>query len=192
MTPGTHPILFSGEMVRAILAGRKTQTRRPVKLAPPWEIDERDGAPWPRNWQWSQGDARSEWMRSPYRVGDRLYVRESYAPHYHGPGRHGYAADWTERAADTVPRPRWTPSIHMRKAAARIWLEVVGVRVERVRDISCADSLAEGMTTPRGGCIDGLHARAEFGRLWIDIYGADSWGLGYCWVYDFRRVEVAP
>ena len=169
------PILFNGQMVRAILDGRKTQTRRP-----------RMGGEPPR-----------------YQVGDRLYVRESYAPHYHGPGRHGYAADWTERAADTVPRPRWTPSIHMPRAAARIWLEVVGVRAERVGDITLADCIAEGVESlveagqpdvgrnPADRTYEQI-VRGRFRRIWIDIYGEQSWGLGYCWVYAFRRIEVTP
>ena len=159
------PSLFNGEMVRAILDDRKTQTRRP-----------RMGGEPPR-----------------YQVGDRLYVRESYAPHYHGPGRHGYAADWTERAADVVPRPKWTPSIHMPKAAARIWLEVVSVRAEEVLDISEADALAEGIQ-PQDGIVARCMtpAAAAFRSVWIDIYGEQSWRLGYCWVYTFRRIEVTP
>ena len=178
--PKELPILFNGEMVRAILADRKTQTRRP-----------RIGGEPPR-----------------YQVGDRLYVRErmrvldTRSDIYGRPGDRKcdvrYEADGFEC---TVPQPARLITVQPGhcaangcwREAARIWLEVVGVRAECVSAITEADALAEGIQ-PQDGIVARCMtpAAAAFRSVWIDIYGAESWELGYCWVYTFRRIEVSP
>lgn len=142
-----HPILFSGPLVRAILKGEKTQTRRVMKPQP-------EPRPDAAGWWWpcasvqsmvSLGDDSLPYL-SPYGgPTHRLYVRESYCPRYFDGGRHAYRADWDGSASDVVTEPKWTPSIYMPKAAARIWLEVTEVRVERLQDITEEDARAEGM-----------------------------------------------
>jgi len=161
-----RPILFSGPMVRAILAGRKTQTRRLVKL-PGYTIDERDdGTPWPWRMSWAHGDPEgSEWGACPYgRPGDRLWVRETWrAWATVGAGsevRVTWRADDAYRdqhmpgewsVPKSVARGAWGPSILMPRWASRLTLDVVRVRVERLQDISEADVAAEGIT-PESVC----------------------------------------
>lgn len=125
------PIIFSGPMVRALLDGRKTMTRR---LA--WHgVKASRGFP--------EGMMRaSPWQN--VKPGYRLWVRENYAPRYFDGGKHGYAADWSESSADVVPRPKWTPCIHMPRTASRLTLIVTATKIEPLLDISDDDALAEG------------------------------------------------
>ncbi len=168
-----RPILFSGEMVRAILAGRKTQTRRIIKPQPDDQIDRLHGnrfrtrAPYilthPETHEGDYGfgfeDENSQW-RCPYgRPGDRLWVRETWrtnasfdatAPSKlaHGMCSLDWAASIEELLSQNVTAPltgRWRPSIHMPRLASRITLEVVNIRVERLQEISEGDALAEGV-----------------------------------------------
>ena len=159
-----RPILFSAPMVRALLAGTKTQTRRVCKL------DVRSGMPEP--------ELASLLRCCPYGVpGDRLWVRETWAPLTVG---YAYRADpvWNAPPAD-----RWHPSIHMPRAASRITLEVTGVRVERLQDISEADVIAEGC--PR----QMLYGTGWYRDLWLKINGTGSWGANpWVWVIEFRLV----
>lgn len=209
-----RPILFSAPMVRAILDGSKTQTRRVVKPQPP------DAFPFAGFTVESSCDAdvgsftwRSDKthmarighrLHCPHgRVGQRLWVRESYAPSYFGHQNHGYRADWTGRAKDVCPEPRWTPSIHMKRAHSRVTLEVTGVRVERLHDITEQDAVAEGVMEYGGpafkypsyvdyedvgdnNCFDA--ARDSFASLWKSINGAESWVANpWVWVVEFRE-----
>ena len=135
-----RPIIFSGEMVRAILDGRKTQTRRAVKLNHSGRV-QRAG----KNWHLDDPDAV---MACPYgQPGDRLWVRETFrSRRVDGlPGDVMYRADHPEEK--TVPGSygrSWKPSIHMPRWASRILLEVTAVRVERLQEISEGDAQAEG------------------------------------------------
>ena len=137
-----RPILFNSDMVRAILEGRKTVTRRVIKDADesmyaglcglgPGLFDRKTGLR----------------TKEPYyRLGDILYVRETFCPNYFDvsiavglkcSSRHAFKADYRKEAiGDIVPEPKWRPSIHMPKEAARIWLRVVDVRAERLQEIS--------------------------------------------------------
>lgn len=144
-----RPILFSAPMVRAILDGRKTQTRRICKAQPPADaLWGSNGAEW--MWLEDRDDVADRVIRCPYGVvGDRLWVRETWAPDPRAPMVDGVAV---YRATDAVTLSahgarveRWYPSIHMPRWASRIALEVTGVRVERLNDISEADALAEGV-----------------------------------------------
>lgn len=210
-----RPILFSGAMVRAILEGRKTQTRRVVKptqstpkVAPlrmePWIIDgewqeDDNGLPcWAGFHPDYPGEAK--WFTCPYgQPGDRLWVRETWSKE---------TIDSTERIvyrADIANGHNfigWRPSIHMPRAYSRITLEITDVRAERVQEISEADAKAEGalqefrtvVMRPDGGPDYHLPLsyRAGFANLWDSInakrgYGWDS--NPWVWVIGFRRVQ---
>lgn len=142
-----RPILFNGEMVRAVLDGRKTQTRRVIKPQPE-NMDlfgVRDCNLDYRN-QPIQGEIIRR-FKSPYGVpGDRLWVRESMAEDPIGSQSHTrYLADNHWRAIDWQYSKPVCPSIHMPRWASRILLEVTDIRVERVQDISDEDAEAEGI-----------------------------------------------
>lgn len=188
-----RPILFSGAMVRAILDGRKTQTRRVAK-----EFAGRDDLDLIlRRFPHQNG--------CPYgQAGDRLWVREAFSGPWCMEAQGGMAATppskWgaTSRIwywADGSPthgdwtRPR--PSIHMPRWASRITLEITGVRVERLQDISEADAVAEGCG--QDGSVDGVYVannpRGAFFHLWRQINGPGSWDANpYVWVVSFRRI----
>ena len=179
-----RPMLFSAPMVRAILDGRKTVTRRIVKARDLEWMDVHQGLREPDNAE-----------RCPYGQpgGDRLWVRETWAaPHAydHLPprlipqdARIHYAA--TEDRGGLL----WRPSIHMPRWASRITLEVTGVRVERLRACNEVDAIAEG--APWAACgapQEGSH-KAGFAQLWEQINGPDSWDANpWVWVVEFRRL----
>ncbi|EMK0103789.1 hypothetical protein V8I16_004147 [Klebsiella pneumoniae] len=186
-------MIFNGEMVRAILDGRKTQTRRPIK----WkqtrftEIGEReDGSYWP--WSEDAEHACDFWHPCPFgAVGDRIWVREAFASGLSTKSTLSYRAthkreDLEDGFYDTI---KWTPSIHMPRWASRILLEITGVRVERLQSITLGDICKEV------GC--GLYdfRPATYGfqvweELWKSIYGAESWNANpWVWVIEFKRVE---
>ncbi len=193
-----RPILFSAPMVRAILDGRKTVTRRIVN-PPPTRVA--DGLPYGNGPAWAHADPGSALMHSPYGIGgDRLYVRETWAaPHAydHLPprlipqdSRIHYAA--TEDRGGLL----WRPSIHMPRWASRITLEVTGVvRVERLQDISEADAKAEGALCELAE-IDSVRLgamashRGGFRNLWTSINGPDSWTANpWVFVIEFKRIN---
>lgn len=178
-----RPILFSAPMVRAILAGTKTQTRRIVKkqFAGTARIVG-DCVAFIDNGRRAGPD-----QRCPYgQPGDRLWVRETWASNSRGDILY-YRADCQQRGADWVMSlgegselciGRWQPSIHMPRWASRITLEITGVRVERLQDISEQDAMAEGAEPYRLPCrpqrealrhVDGFHT------LWESINGPGSW-----------------
>jgi hypothetical protein len=200
-----RPILFSAPMVRAILAGQKTQTRR--ALTPDLFIS--SGGAVVRMASAGPATTGIREAHCPYwrQPGDRLWVREAWA--WSGDGaipafdrvRKGevwFRAD-PER---TSPGIRWRPSIHMPRWASRITLEVTGVRVERLQDISEADAQAEGVTPKwEPGCSGRLMealggfsfrpAASAYADLWEQINGPGSWDANpWVWVVEFRRVEA--
>lgn len=192
-------MLFSGEMVRAILDERKTQTRR---LARDCRIDSHGNA-WQGNRYFGQdmrGRPHVDRWRKPCDVGDRIYVRETWSYYYFDSDTkkqfYYYKADYPDFEKGFTPegwdsRPpaaggdRWYPSIHMPKAAARIWLGVTDVRPERLLDISSHDANCEGFTEA------GTHPRADFLAAWDQLYGygaAEADPL--VWVIEFKQIEV--
>lgn len=207
-----RPILFSAPMVRALLAGTKTQTRRALRLRPPanavqvstWHNPDprpmfyawtRDGAPVADHP--TAGAEISDWPPAPCPYGmpgDRLWVRET---HMDLGGCFLYRADHgaeTERAL-VAPGQRWRPAIHMTRAASRITLEVTGVRAERLQDISQADAMAEG-APPAHPSIDKVSRefgyadfpRSWYAQLWDQINGAGAWDENpWVWVVSFKR-----
>lgn len=179
------PILFNGEMVRAILNGRKSQTRRPIKPQPPVDAE----------WDALSGlfmidGTRVGVMRhSPYVVGDRLWVRETFAltqfnkPVYRADCRDKDGYLWPSIAEDPEG-VTWKPSIHIPRWASRITLEVTGVRVERLRDISMEDAIDEGKSP-------GWEALWSFQDTWDSIYAKRElgWDMNpWLFVYTFKVV----
>lgn len=180
------PILFNTEMVRAILEGRKTVTRRVVKPQPAGD----GSAPEPlktRPGYWnSWGDDNV--YRPPYQPGDILWVRETWSPVNVRPRRYIYKADVDRRIGEGVGLPLcWHPSIHMPREAARIFLRVTGVRVERLQKITYDEAIREG--ADRGRALN------NFEWIWnhtikpadLSAYGwnANPW----VWVFDFERIS---
>lgn len=186
-----RPILFSGPMVRAILEGRKTQTRRVVKPQPSEPVTW--GCIGGKGFGFIAGD---EMLRCPYGVpGDRLWVRESFS--YDARWRYEWWQETGERPdiwywADGNPTDGdWTkpkPSIHMPRSASRITLEVKSVRVERLQDITPEDAEAEGIDEfMREKKLGGYYTTA-FSRLWESINGPGSWEQNpWVWVIEFSK-----
>lgn len=206
-----RPILFSGPMVRALLAGRKTQTRRVVKGEALRWLDEAGFEP-----AFVADPANS---LCPYGVaGDRLWVKETHAivprtayamsdgvqQTLKPGGDHDaavYAAGW-ERSKPG----RWRPSIHMPRWASRLTLEITEVRVERLQDISEADAIAEGpgfvgkvtgevcesVASHRlGGGPRWKNARDWYADLWNHINGPDSWDANpWVWAVSFNVLRA--
>lgn len=193
-------MIFNAEMVRAILDGRKTQTRRIVKLQP-----DEDGLAKVTNGPWVDTSERN--YRCPFGdVGDRIWVRETWAEAgASAPNLKLYRANYPEHLPshyENVPPAneiRWTPSIHMPRWASRILLETTDVRVERLNAISEHDAQAEGVAKLRGGFWQHyqpgwtqhqLSARGSFVTLWKSIYGEESWNSNpWVWVIEFKRIE---
>ncbi len=206
------PILFNTEMVRAILDGRKTCTRRLVRFLPgenpQWTGYIRDGL------MLYNGRNEPCIIKAPYQPGDTLYVRETWcglpvneAGHMRGHTIYYYKADGELRPKGW--RGTWHPSIHMPKEASRIWLKVTDVMVERLKDITEDGALREGSQGIRcnhvalgeHGCTDCMNTgwieppQVEFMQIWnstikksdIDRYGWDA--NPWVWVIEFERCE---
>jgi len=201
-----RPILFSGDMVRAILDGRKTQTRRICKDQP----HEGSGMVW-----WPDGKGTDTGTgggapgiyldRCPFgQPGDLLWVRENgwerpertahmmregadtWQPYY-------YDADGYDNDSDKAQLNEWgfkrRPSIHMPRWASRITLEITSVRVERLQDISESDANKEGCNEPSRD-QEWTQCRRWFMNLWESINGPGSWDVNpWVWVIEFKRVE---
>lgn len=243
----TKPILFNTDMVRALLEGRKTVTRRVVKeQEPDWEFVslendpymtriDRNGEEYPSQetglWATFEWEAEFTLVKSPYQPGDILYVRETFQIDYlsniPGSGRIRYKADDTYSDFTFAPerydmmrqaqlKPGWRPNENMPREAARIFLRVTDVRVERLWAVEAEDVLAEGVT-PTGksggcrcqwafdGCMDGPCSNrtayeieryiVPFAQLWDStikpadraIYGWDA--NPWVWVIEFERCE---
>jgi hypothetical protein len=200
----TRPILFSAPMIRAILAGHKTQTRRIYKEEFPLSYGFL-GIDQDTNRALFSGPSFHTGLRCPYgTIGDRLWVRETWQE-VTGPSRDDdpaefqasrkgitYSADWEEKA----PFP-WKPSVFMPRWASRITLEITDIRVQRLQAISEIDARAEGISTsitsPSPTGIPGLnaknyvHARDYFADLWNHIHGDSQWERNpFVWAITFK------
>lgn len=187
-------MIFNGEMVRAILDGRKTQTRRPVKFP---VLDKNLGCELAGNELAGELSA-GNYLNSAFgKPGDRIWVRETWARYNIDQNSHDIAyrattpADWPEEG-------RWRPSIHMPRWASRILLEITDVRVERLNAISQENAQAEGMELTgwrptysdpdSGGEV--MTPYDNFAELWSSIYGDESWKANpWVWVIEFKRVK---
>lgn len=197
-----HPILFSTPMVQAILNGNKTMTRRVCKLDTAnfdYDLTDKDYGPFLQD---KYGDSIDVKTLCPYgQPGDRLWVRETWCHLWDGandiwsdPPRYHYKADGYEVV--NVDKPLgspWKPSIHMPKDAARIFLEVVSVRVERVQDMNRADSFLEGCPQEIGGRDGDIEAAYLWFRdIWESINSKRGYGWEqnpWIWVVEFKKVE---
>ena len=206
-----RPIIFNDAMVLAILDGRKTQTRRIMKPQPP-PVGANGGAlTGIRESSLGYGfDATYRLDNPTYLgtcpfgvVGDRLWVREGMLRRYH-------MGVWRYRAGDAIVLPdgknapdagAWAfhtkrdycPSIHMPRWASRLTLEITGIRVERVQDISEADAIAAGavVSDELTGCAEDLNGshRAAFALAWNSIHGRGAWDRNaWVWVLGVRKV----
>lgn len=190
-----RPMLMSAPMVRAILAGTKTQTRRIVKPQPTGFIGGPgvimpNGAPAALIPMDDTVEPFGRQIICPYgQPGDQLWVREAWARttvcgtemivYREGDNRTDYGGPWK-------------PGIHLFRKDSRITLEITGVRVERLQDISEEDAEAEGIGFLRSipDADETLTARELFECLWESINGADSWAANpWVWVIEFRRVK---
>lgn len=188
------PILFNTKMVRAILDGRKDATRRIVKGFIP------DDAVWgytaftPKGYISCRGtfaDGYGEkFFKLPCESGDILYVRETWKK---APNGYYYYEDWQKD--DIADVTKWKPSIYMPKEAARIWLKVTNVRVERLQDITSEQISREGVEVEYPHVLNGEEKRYAFSTLWnstikksdLDRYG---WSANpYVFVIEFERCE---
>lgn len=198
------PILFNTEMVKAILDGRKTCTRRVIKPQP-------EGRPicMPLQSAWPGYFAitgTEKVIKPPYRPGDILYVQETWngdwCDHYI------YKADGgSAKAAGYGKEPKWRPSIHMPKEAARLFLRVTSVRVERLQDITDEGAMDEGIDGEACDCEGPFFCsrccntgfitapRSEFVSTWnrtvkkanLPLYGWDA--NPWVWVIVFKQIS---
>ena len=189
-----RPILFNTEMVKAILEGRKTCTRRAIKFSSGMTgrpIGKAGDSSNPLGVMYPGGI-----KRPPYQRGDILYVRETWCSAYDGE-KYFYLADKLtnreERLLLNYDNVKWHPSIHMPKEATRIRLKATDVRVERLQEITETQAQAEGCNS---GLLTGpCTARGQFENLWnstikksdTDRYG---WSVNpWVWVIEFERCE---
>lgn len=188
------PIIFSAPMVRALLEGRKTQTRRILgKRSSPRSPNIFDGT-WTDDYVLDPGNASWRERCVPYAPGDRLYVREAWQSNglnwgkkprdmRHGLGPVHYAA--TDAGEWKTYWGNWKPSIHMPRWASRLTLTVTDVRVQRLQEISEEEAEAEGCEASgwrptyanpdNAGCEQSTSARDAFCDLWNKLHGHDAW-----------------
>ena len=210
------PILFNTEMVRAILDGRKSCTRRIIKPQPQSRLCYTFAGGDCGTWGYPSKTAHESWgdeyrlpeditdeelkrrWNPPYHTDDVLYVRETWCLRYDGE-KYFYMADKNtpreEKQLIDYDHTSWHPSIHMPKEAARIWLKVTDVRVERLQKITADGIRNEGLSSAAVHCGDMEIALKEWENLWnsaikksdLDRYGWDA--NPYVWVISFERCE---
>ncbi len=210
MSVTDRPILFSGEMVRAILDRRKTQTRRVIKPQP--YVDANGNACW-KNSNFGQDLKRTPLFKSlaspipcsstkrvlcPYGApGDQLWVRETWGHTGTGVwsvGQVYYAQDGgiIYRADHPNAAGSWFSPLHMPRFASRITLRITDIRVERLQDISEDDARAEGVGYKNPGYLPGTKGNwiGSFAYLWNKINGPGAWNTNpWVWVVAFERVK---
>ncbi|HEJ7990195.1 TPA: morphogenetic protein [Serratia liquefaciens] len=209
-----RPVIFNSEMVRAILDGRKTQTRRAISDRHLHLIDvaSQVGECYPLESGIDHANSQSYYREHcPFgQIGDRLWVRETFAAFdadWKHPGKPHDLKDgpWPNvvypASVAKIPDGTCRPSIHMPRWASRITLEITAVRVERLNDISQEDAQAEGMeltgwvpsySNPDNAGFDETFTPYDnFAMLWESIYGEESWRANpWVWVIEFRRLEA--
>ncbi len=189
-----HPIIFSTPMVKAILDGRKTQTRRVVKpqahhynpdlLQPQILYPCKEGEPW--------GDIDKPVRNSYGLKGSRLWVKETFCHHKKGKVDFIYKSN---NNGDKAKKIKWKPSIHMPRTAARIFLEITDIKIERLQDISEEDAKAEGVilfhqhTSTLCEQLFSNHIKA-YAHLWCSIQKSeDAWiDNPWVWVINFKKL----
>ena len=209
-----RPILFSGHMVRAILNGQKTVTRREIKPSmrsadSSFELHQQEDESWRPMHTFDESGMDAQGTEHPIvcpygQFGDRLWVREAWladaqldsiAPRDLSQGEPiMYPADKSVRQTGCamISQGRGPPSIHMPRWASRILLEITAVRVELLQDISEEQAEAEGVGFLRRApdADETLTAAQLFECLWSSINGDESWnGNPWVWVVEFKRIE---
>jgi len=200
-------IIFNAEMVRAVLEGRKTQTRRVIVPSmrtadTQFELHQQPDGSWVPMHTFDEGSFDSKGCERPIKcpfgaVGDRLWVRETWAEAGgSAPELQLYRANYPAHVPshyENVPPAesiRWRPSIHMPRWASRITLEITGVRVERLASISPDDARSEGYPAEREADGGHLDPWLWFRGLWDGIYPEQSFKANpWVWVIEFKRVE---
>lgn len=196
-------MIFNAEMVRALLDGRKTQTRRPLNpqpdISPEWDSEK-------QHCEFYIADELVHTQICPFgQRGDRIWVRETFRLFDHSDecgasdhcscpptGTPIYRADFDDMES------KWTPSIHMPRSASRITLEITEVRVERLQDMTQQDALAEGCEhegwvptysdPDNSGMHESISARDNYADLWDSLYG--NWNDNpWVWVISFEVVN---
>lgn len=196
------PILFNTDMVLEILDGRKTVTRRLIKSQPPYDVqcplgyctDGYKSEIGKFAFGSHEDGGKMIFCKPPYQQGNILYVRETWLDYA---GRFMYKADCDKYRLESLKLAEfnWRPSIHMPKEAARIWLKVNDVRVERLQEITIDDIRNEGLTSMSVHAGDMVIALEEWKILWnstikksdIDLYGWDA--NPWVWVIEFEWCE---
>jgi hypothetical protein len=209
-----RPILFSAAMVRAILDGRKTQTRRIADISDPFDYPQFNAkvVNFRKKTYWfdcQKSHPNHIVNACPYGIfGNRLWVRETWMPDAPQDGTwpdvefYGCKNSPLSWIPDRYRKPEhvlfrstwdghelvgWKPSIHMPRWASRINLEITGVRVERLQDISEADAIAEGITAD---FLEHIYGPAGYRDLWESINGKGSWDKNpWVWVIEFKRID---
>lgn len=200
-------LMFKAPLVRSILDGSKTQTRRLVKPQPAPNAPHDGGTKWipqdglhvPVGSVGHLSLRDKQGIRCPMgRPGDRIYVRETFC-HKWCDERGWLDECWFRATTPDVEHPDggekspWKPAIHMPKALARIWLDIVGVRIERLQQISEADCRAEGAHGGHGsipGYAYSATPQEHFQHIW-ESTGGDWAANPWCWVIDFKRIDKA-
>ena len=186
-------ILFNTEMVRAILDGKKSCTRRLVKH----DVSAILNSPYHKEHpEVEDKQIITKLCLPPYQPGDTIYVRETWCKDKY---RYMYRANYSKNEkfyrGDVEEKVKWNPSIHMPKEAARIWLKVMDVRVERLQDITSEQICKEGVEVEEPYVLNGEEKRYAFSNLWnstikksdLDRYGWDA--NPWVWVIEFERCE---
>ena len=199
-----RPILFNAEMVRAILAGKKTQTRRALKSQENYlswncatrvfESDYLRGfLPGSDESSFVLQENCGELVDSKWqpvscplgKIGDQLWGREAFSAMGNNEG-HALPIFYRADGDDGL---KWTPSIHMPRWASRMQLEITNIRLERLRSISEQDALAEGVTQRQITDSVTSMAYSEFKNLWCNTYSGDNWDQNpWVWVIEFKRI----
>ncbi len=192
------PMIFSTPMVRAILDGKKTQTRRVIKPQPDGEIK----ANIPYEFYGTKTErifTDTKAYLAPCSVGDILWVRETWGVPISLAGDIIYKADFVDRKAPLADGEKWRPSIFMPREAARIFLRVKNVRVERLQEITEEDARAEGVKPIRSALgqiyVQDDHSigyRLAFEELWNEINAKRGYGWDtnpWVWVIEFERIN---
>ncbi len=210
----SKPILFSADMVRALLEGRKTQTRRVIKPQPPQSSGKYKVIPRHQDDESAsliliQEKVENTVINPPYKKGDLLWVREAFYfdTSFYKPTKEHlsdiyYRADGEcceqipECACSEIGKPKWKPSIFLPHWASRITLKVKNIRIERLNEISSSDAIDEGISVIYCGERElyknyqtgkgTVYATQSFGTLWQSIHGCESWKNNpLVWVIEF-------
>ena len=223
------PMIFNSAMVKALLDGRKTVTRRPLRIPEGWELADtklsKITSSHPKKGKWGAlvrsgvgaEFPQADLITAPCSVGDLVWVRETfcmgridehdadhpadrykYVEQCEGDSNYSISKAQCEMDSIEVHEVKWTPSIHMPKAASRITLKVTDVRIERVTDISDEQAVSEGMPSREEAQRMAVSAGLDwydrptkwFKRLWQQIYGDESWSQAqFVWVIEFEMIN---